>query len=73
VEINGMPAFSICDSPLQGMNGFWKRVVDVALALIALMLTAPVVDGRAGDQAVIPGTRFVQAAPLRPEWRGNIS
>ena len=42
VEINGMPAFSICDSPLQGMNGFWKRVFDVVLASIALVLTAPV-------------------------------
>jgi putative colanic acid biosysnthesis UDP-glucose lipid carrier transferase len=42
VEINGMPAFSICDSPLQGMNGFWKRVFDVFLAAIALFLTLPV-------------------------------
>jgi len=42
VEINGMPAFSICDSPLQGLNGLWKRVFDLALAWIALMLTWPV-------------------------------
>jgi putative colanic acid biosynthesis UDP-glucose lipid carrier transferase len=42
VEINGMPAFSICDSPLQGMSGFWKRVFDVALAVIALFMTLPV-------------------------------
>jgi putative colanic acid biosynthesis UDP-glucose lipid carrier transferase len=42
VEINGMPAFSICDSPLQGMNGFWKRVFDVAFASIALVFTLPV-------------------------------
>ena len=42
VEINGMPAFSICDSPLQGLNGLWKRMFDVALAWIALMLTWPV-------------------------------
>jgi putative colanic acid biosynthesis UDP-glucose lipid carrier transferase len=42
VEINGMPAFSICDSPLQGMSGFWKRAFDVALASIALLLTWPV-------------------------------
>jgi putative colanic acid biosynthesis UDP-glucose lipid carrier transferase len=41
VEINGMPAFSICDSPLQGMSGFWKRVFDVALASIALGLLLP--------------------------------
>jgi putative colanic acid biosynthesis UDP-glucose lipid carrier transferase len=42
VEINGMPVFSICDSPLQGISGLWKRVFDVALACIALMLTWPV-------------------------------
>jgi putative colanic acid biosynthesis UDP-glucose lipid carrier transferase len=42
VEINGMPALSICDSPLQGMSGFWKRVFDVALASVALLLTWPV-------------------------------
>jgi Undecaprenyl-phosphate glucose phosphotransferase len=42
VEINGMPAFSICDSPLQGMSGFWKRAFDVVLASIALVFTLPV-------------------------------
>jgi putative colanic acid biosynthesis UDP-glucose lipid carrier transferase len=42
VAINGMPAFSICDSPLQGMSGVWKRVFDVALASIALVLIWPV-------------------------------
>jgi len=42
VEINGMPAFSICDSPMQGMSGFWKRVLDVVFALIALVFASPV-------------------------------
>jgi putative colanic acid biosynthesis UDP-glucose lipid carrier transferase len=42
VEINGMPAFSICDSPLQGMSGFWKRAFDVALACFALVFFSPV-------------------------------
>ena len=42
VEINGMPAFSICDSPLQGISSLWKRVFDVALACIALLLIWPV-------------------------------
>ena len=42
VEINGMPAFSICDSPLQGMSGLWKRTCDVVLACLALVLTSPV-------------------------------
>ena len=42
VQINGMPAFSICDSPLEGMSGFWKRMFDVVLASIALAFTLPV-------------------------------
>ncbi len=42
MEIDGMPVFSICDSPLQGTSGLWKRVFDVALACIALTLTWPV-------------------------------
>jgi putative colanic acid biosynthesis UDP-glucose lipid carrier transferase len=42
VEINGMPAFSICDSPLQGMSGLWKRTFDIMLASLALAFTSPV-------------------------------
>jgi len=42
LEIDGMPAFSICDSPLQGMSGVWKRVFDIVLASVALVLTSPV-------------------------------
>jgi putative colanic acid biosynthesis UDP-glucose lipid carrier transferase len=42
VEIDGMPAFSICDSPLQGMSGFWKRAFDVAFASLILLLAWPV-------------------------------
>jgi putative colanic acid biosynthesis UDP-glucose lipid carrier transferase len=42
VEINGMPAFSICDSPLQGMSGFWKRAFDIVVASVALVFLSPV-------------------------------
>jgi len=42
VEINGMPVFSICDSPLEGMNGFWKRAFDVVFASLLLLLFWPV-------------------------------
>lgn len=41
VAIDGMPAFSICDSPLQGMSGVWKRLFDVIFASIALLLAWP--------------------------------
>jgi putative colanic acid biosynthesis UDP-glucose lipid carrier transferase len=42
VEIDGMPAFSICESPLEGMSGFWKRAFDVVFASIALVFASPV-------------------------------
>jgi putative colanic acid biosysnthesis UDP-glucose lipid carrier transferase len=41
VEINGMPVLSICDSPLHGMNGFWKRAFDISLAVLLLLLFWP--------------------------------
>ncbi len=41
VAIDGMPAFSICDSPLEGMNGVWKRLFDVILASLLLILIWP--------------------------------
>jgi putative colanic acid biosynthesis UDP-glucose lipid carrier transferase len=36
-----MPAFSICDSPLEGMTGLWKRAFDIALAALVLLLFWP--------------------------------
>jgi Undecaprenyl-phosphate glucose phosphotransferase len=42
VEINGMPAFAICDSPMHGVSALWKRAFDLALAAIVLLLFWPV-------------------------------
>jgi putative colanic acid biosynthesis UDP-glucose lipid carrier transferase len=41
VEINGMPAISVCDTPFYGMDAVLKRVTDVVLAGFALLLLAP--------------------------------
>ena len=41
VEINGMPAISVCDTPFHGMDAVSKRVTDVILASIGLALLAP--------------------------------
>jgi len=41
VEINGMPAISVCDTPFHGMDAFSKRATDIVLASIALLLLAP--------------------------------
>jgi putative colanic acid biosynthesis UDP-glucose lipid carrier transferase len=41
VEINGMPAISVCDTPFYGMDAVMKRVTDVILASLALLALSP--------------------------------
>jgi putative colanic acid biosynthesis UDP-glucose lipid carrier transferase len=41
VEINGMPAISVCDTPFHGMDAVSKRVTDIVLASLALLLLFP--------------------------------
>jgi putative colanic acid biosysnthesis UDP-glucose lipid carrier transferase len=42
VEIHGMPAFSIYDTPFYGMNAVRKRAFDLAFASLAVLMTWPV-------------------------------
>jgi putative colanic acid biosynthesis UDP-glucose lipid carrier transferase len=39
--IGGIPVASVCETPFSGFNGFIKRASDIVLALIALVLTSP--------------------------------
>ncbi len=41
VEINGMPALSVCETPLQGMDAVLKRALDIVLAAVGLVLLSP--------------------------------
>jgi putative colanic acid biosysnthesis UDP-glucose lipid carrier transferase len=41
VEVNGMLVLSICESPLHGMSGIWKRAFDILLASVVLLLCWP--------------------------------
>lgn len=41
VEINGMPALSVCDTPFHGMDAVSKRVTDIVLASFALLVLSP--------------------------------
>jgi putative colanic acid biosynthesis UDP-glucose lipid carrier transferase len=41
VEINGMPAISVCDTPFHGMDAVMKRVTDLVIASFALLLLGP--------------------------------
>ena len=42
VEINGMPALAVCDTPFHGMDAVLKRATDIVFAGLVLLLTAPV-------------------------------
>jgi putative colanic acid biosynthesis UDP-glucose lipid carrier transferase len=41
VEIHGLPALALCETPHRGMSGLSKRLFDFALALATLPVTAP--------------------------------
>jgi len=45
VDLNGLPALAICDTPLRGTNAWAKRVLDVVLAATALVVLAPLLVG----------------------------
>jgi putative colanic acid biosynthesis UDP-glucose lipid carrier transferase len=56
VNIGGMPALSVCDTPLHGMDAVLKRTLDVLLAGVALVLAAPVMTACAiGVKLSSPG------------------
>lgn len=41
VEIHGIPALAVCETPHRGMSGLSKKLFDIALALATLPVTAP--------------------------------
>ena len=41
-QINGLPLVAICETPFCGLNGVIKRVSDMVLASVALLLTTPI-------------------------------
>jgi putative colanic acid biosynthesis UDP-glucose lipid carrier transferase len=41
VEINGMPALSVCDTPFHGIDAVLKRTTDLVFASIALIVCSP--------------------------------
>ena len=45
VEINGLPALSVCETPFHGMDAVLKRTMDITLAGFGLVLALPVIAG----------------------------
>lgn len=40
-EINGIPAVALCETPFVGISGMLKRISDILIASVAIILTAP--------------------------------
>ena len=45
VEINGMPALSVCETPLHGLEAVFKRAMDLVIASLGLLMLAPLLLG----------------------------
>jgi putative colanic acid biosynthesis UDP-glucose lipid carrier transferase len=58
VEINGMPALSVCDTPFHGMDAVLKRAMDLMLASVGLVLVSPLM------LVVAAAVKFTSAGPV---------
>lgn len=41
-HVDGIPVMAICESPFTGIDGLMKRLTDIALSLVILALTSPI-------------------------------
>ena len=73
-EIQGIPVVAMCETPFYGYRGVAKRLTDIVLSVVILLLLLPLLAVVAVMVKVIfPGPRHLQAAPLRsrrPRDRG---
>jgi putative colanic acid biosynthesis UDP-glucose lipid carrier transferase len=44
-DIHGVPVIAVCESPFHGAGGVAKRLTDIAIALVLLLLAAPLMIG----------------------------
>jgi putative colanic acid biosysnthesis UDP-glucose lipid carrier transferase len=58
VEINGMPALSVCDTPFQGTDAVLKRATDIVCASLALAIASPLM------LAVAVAVKFTSRGPV---------
>ena len=55
-SVCGMPVISVCDTPFKGFNGVVKRLSDIVLSILILILVSPVLLAVAlGVKATSPG------------------
>jgi putative colanic acid biosynthesis UDP-glucose lipid carrier transferase len=56
--VGGIPVFAVCETPFCGINGVLKRVLDLAVATLALVLIWPVMA------AIAIGIKLTSAGPV---------
>ncbi len=57
-QIDGMPLVSVFDTPFMGVDGWLKRVEDLLISVIALIVTAPLL------LAIAAGVKFSSPGPV---------
>ncbi len=71
-DILGMPVVAMCETPFHGYRGLIKRLMDVTIAIVALVVAgAIVVRHCAGGEEQLARSGPVPAAPLRARWPRN--
>jgi putative colanic acid biosysnthesis UDP-glucose lipid carrier transferase len=58
VDLNGMPAISVCDTPFHGMDAVLKRTTDLIITALALLVVAPLM------LAIAIAVKFTSRGPV---------
>ena len=59
VNINGIPAVALCETPFYGLRGVTKRAFDIGISLFALTVLSPIIVGTAiAIKLTSPGSVF---------------
>ena len=57
-QVYGMPVISVCETPFKGVNGMVKRLSDIFLSILILLLVSPLMLAIAG------AVKFTSAGPV---------
>lgn len=57
-SVGGMPVVAVCETPFTGLNGMFKRLADIMLALVILALLSPLL------LAVATGVKLSSPGPI---------
>ena len=65
-HVNGLPVLAVCETPFYGVNGIVKRISDLVLASIILVLIAPVLAALALAACIVFYDAYHKQNPLSP-------